>query len=435
VFTHVRLRMLGWTLLVMGVILALVGSLIYLSLAGSLTAEVDRNLSDRGQEMVSFLQRFDTKGLTLGPDGYRGGYFYLVIDPNGHVLANPQQIRFDVLPLSGPVSSAKPFTTSVLAGEPVRLYLRPLADIGFGSSILVVGQSLASEEQALHRLVVVLIATGIAGLLLCVAGAWFLAGRALVPIQRAFGRQQEFAADAAHELRTPLTVLHAATDLLQQHRTEPLDNNGELFDDVRQEIGRMERLVTDLLTLARSDLGELDLAVGQVNLVPLATEMVRLAAPLAGERGLELTSASDSEPVTVEADPDRLQQVLLILLDNAIKHTPPGGKVTLAARRQGGEALIEVKDTGEGISPEHLPRLFDRFYRADRARSRSGGVGLGLAIAKSLVEAHGGQLSVTSVLGSGVTVTIRLPSVGHAPSLSNRVSHLASRLSRRPVAR
>src|SRR5207237_8960847 len=186
---------------------------------------------------------------------------------------------------------------------------------------LYVGQSLAPEESARRSLLLVLFGGGGLGLLMSFAGAWFLSRRALVPIQYAFGRQQEFVADASHELRTPLTVLRSSTDLLNQHRGEPLAANGELFDDVRAEIARLQRLTGDLLTLARSDRDQLELAVAPLDLGALAGEVVRRTEPVARERGVALSiRAGDPGPV-VEADPDRLQQVLLILVDNAIKHT------------------------------------------------------------------------------------------------------------------
>src|SRR5919204_4627776 len=148
----------------------------------------------------------------------------------------------------------------------------PLSAVAPGAS-LVVGQSLAGEERALGVLLLILVAVVGVGLLLSFGGAWFLAGRALVPIQRAFRRQQQFVADASHELRTPLTVLRSATDVLNRHRSEPLETNGELFDDIRQEIVRMERLASDLLTLARSDRGELELMTAPLDLAELAGDV------------------------------------------------------------------------------------------------------------------------------------------------------------------
>src|SRR6185436_7350530 len=151
----------------------------------------------------------------------------------------------------------------------------------------------------------------------------------------------------------------------------------------------------DLLTLARSDAGGLELMTAPVEMADVAAEVVRRTTPLAHSQGIQLT-LNVAQPSMVDADPDRLQQVLLILIDNALKHTPVGGRVDVRVRRHGQSAQVEVADTGAGIAPEHLPRIFDRFYRADKARVRErGGTGLGLAIAKMLVYAHDGQLHLT----------------------------------------
>jgi len=278
------------------------------------------------------------------------------------------------------------------------------------ADLLIVGQSLQPEQTALHFLLLVLVAGGGLGLLMVLGGAWFLAGRALVPIQQAFQRQQEFVADASHELRTPLTVLRSATDLLNQDRNDPLERNGELFDDVRAEIARMQRLTQDLLTLARSDRGELELMTAPVELAVVVGDVVRRTTPLAQAKSVHLGLHEENPPI-VEADPDRLQQVLLIVPDNAIKHTPAGGRVDVRVSQHGPAALIQVEDTGAGIAAEDLPRIFDRFYRADRARS-DGGTGLGLAIAKMLVEAHGGHLGLTSKPQFGTQVSVSLPLAG-----------------------
>jgi len=287
---------------------------------------------------------------------------------------------------------------------------------------VIVGQSLVPTENALRRLLLGLVVGGISGTLLLLIGGWFLAGRALVPIERAFRTQQGFIADASHELRTPLTVLRSAADLLDRHRDEPLGANRELFDDLRDGLARIERLATDLLTLARSDLGEQTLAVAPLDLGPFAADVARRTTPLARAHDLALSCESSGDEVPIEADPDRLHQVVLILLDNAITHTPPGGHITVAVSRQGGEAVLEVRDTGEGIPPEALARIFDRFYRADQARSRAvGGAGLGLAIAKALVESHGGRIALNSTLGEGTTVTVALPLVDQPPTLVGRL--------------
>jgi len=347
------------------------------------------------------------------------------------VRANPQQVSASDIPW--PDSPQPTFTTIQLGdGDNARVLLRRTPDGG----LLVTGTSLESAESALHALLLVLIGGGGLGLLCSLAAAWFLSGRALIPIHRAFVQQQEFIADASHELRTPLTVLRSATDLLNVHRDEPLERNGELFDDVRAEIARLERLALDLLTLARSDTGGLELMTAPVEVASVASDVVRRTTPLAASQGVTLALKA-SDDATVDADPDRLQQVLLILIDNAIKHTPAGGRVDVTVRRQGhAHAVIEVADTGSGISAEDLPRIFDRFYRADKARARAaGGTGLGLAIAKMLVEAHHGHLGLTSQVGVGTQATVTLPLVASRPAtLGGRLGELAAHL-QHPAAR
>jgi signal transduction histidine kinase len=166
-----------------------------------------------------------------------------------------------------------------------------------------------------------------------------------------------------------------------------------------------------------------------LELADLATEVVRRTTLLAQNVGVQLALHAEAQPSIVDADPDRLQQVLLIVVDNAIKHTPPGGRVDVRVRRHGQTAVLEVADTGSGIAPEHLPRIFDRFYRADKARARErGGTGLGLAIAKMLVDAHGGQLHLTSTLGVGTQVTVSLPLAHRPATLGGRLNELTAHL-------
>jgi two-component system, OmpR family, sensor histidine kinase CiaH len=437
-FAGIRWRLVAWTMLVLVLILALAGTAVYLAVARSLIDQVDRTLLTSSDQAAATLAGVRAGARLEGPPGYRGGVFFLVVDPDGQIVANPQQVSVSVSelppagrPPSGPGAGpppgpggGPPFATVTVNGQPTRVLGRSLPN----GSILYVGQSLVAENNALRLLLLVLLAGAGFALVLSFGGAWFLSGRALIPIQQAFRRQQEFVADASHELRTPLTVLRSATELLNRHRDEPLASNGALFDDIRAEIARMERLAADLLTLARSDQGELELMVAPLDLASLTGDVMRRVAPLAQAQDVALALETDGPPATVEADPDRLQQVLLILLDNAIKHTPAGGRVAVAVHRQGAAAVLEVSDTGAGIAPEDLPRIFDRFYRADTARSHArGGTGLGLAIAKTLVDAHHGALTLTSTPGVGTRASVRLPLLGdHPSSLGGRIGELAS---------
>jgi signal transduction histidine kinase len=427
ILARIRWRLVAWTMLVLGLILAGLGTAVHATQERSLIAGVDRNLAGlaaQGEAGFAALARGERHEER---EGYRGGVFYLLVGADGQVLANPQRVDTSGLRLPQVEARRGGYSSGVASGEPVRLYARPVGERGRAGATLVVGQSLAAEREALRSLLRILVAGGGAGLLLSLAGAWFLAGRALVPIQRAFERQQEFVADAAHELRTPLTVLRSATDLLDQHRREPLAANGELFDDVSHEIARMQRLAGDLLTLAHSDRGDLELAVAPVDLGRLAGDVARRTEPLAHDRGVVLTYRAPVEALA-EVDPDRIEQVLLILLDNALAHTPAGGRVDVTVSRHDSGAVLEIADTGTGIAPEHLPRVFDRFYRTDTSRSRArGGTGLGLSIARALVEAHKGNLALTSAPGAGTRALVRLPLLRPAAPLSRGVSDLAPR--------
>ena len=260
-FGPIRRRLVAWTVLVLGVILLLLGSSVYLTLSRSLLAQVDRDLVGRSQQ--AFAAVAPPPGGSARPiarDGYNGGTFALRLGPNGQVESNPQQVQLDgvVWPTA---QGHEVLTTLTINGQPTRVLLTRAPD----GDTLISGESLQPEQTAVHTLLLVLVAGGGLGLLLSVWGAWFLAGRALVPIRNAFRRQQEFVADASHELRTPLTVLKSATDLLNQHRADRLVDHADLLDDVRAEIGRMELLAHDLLTLARSDAGELQVMTAPVD--------------------------------------------------------------------------------------------------------------------------------------------------------------------------
>jgi signal transduction histidine kinase len=408
-----RWRLVGWSVLVLGVILAVLGAILYTSLTRSLIDALDSSLETSSR--TAQVELAETAETDLARAGYQGGLFFLLFGPGGAVLANPQEVDVASLPAEIVGGAETGFSTVDLPAGPVRVYVRGFQQPGSESATLVVGQSLATERESERQLVLILLLGGGIGLVLSFVGAAFLADRALVPIQEAFRRQQEFVADASHELRTPLTILHSAMDVLDQHADQPMRSNREVFDEARLEIVRMERLTRDLLDLARSDRAELQLALGRVDLGALAMELALRVGVIARERGIELDVLVDDPAPVVEGDPDRLQQVGLILLDNALKHTPHGGQVRLLVSRDGGDGVFQVEDNGEGIPDEHLLRVFNRFYRVDRVRSRAtGGAGLGLAIASALVTAHGGSIILRSPPGGGTFATVRLPLSGGA---------------------
>ena len=386
------------------------GSVLYATLSRALMQGVDSTLAAASR--VQHRPKSTRSGETaeLEQQGYRAGMFYLVIGPDGDLLSNPQAVNAQDVPAGYHETTSPTYLTADIDGSPARLYARPIVAANEGPVVLVVGQSLVAEESARAQLLFILLLSAGIGLALSFAGGFFLAARALEPIRHAFQRQQEFVADASHELRTPLTILHSTADLLDDRSDQPASANRALVEEIRHEIVRMERLTRDLLTLARSDRGELQLSVGQVDLGALAHDLARRVSVLAQGRGVALEVEVVGTSTVVEGDPDRLQQVGLIVLDNALNHTPSGGLVQLVVERQAHHGVLRVDDSGEGIPPEHLRRMFERFYRSDTSRARStGGAGLGLAIARSLVEAHGGRISIANRSSGGTRVEILIP--------------------------
>ncbi|MDP8924146.1 MAG: HAMP domain-containing histidine kinase [Chloroflexota bacterium] len=219
--------------------------------------------------------------------------------------------------------------------------------------------------------------------------------------------QRRFVADAAHELRTPLTALGGMVEMLEMgaHRGDPARIR-HILDVMEREIGRLGRLVADLLTLSRLD-AEQPLALGKVEVEPLVAEVVQQTRLLA--QGQDVQLRVDATP-TVRGDADRLKQVLINLAANALAFTPAGGQIEFRVDQVDGHARLAVADTGSGIAPELLPRVMERFARGDPSRSRgTGGAGLGLAIARDIVEAHGGTIELESEVGRGTTATVDLP--------------------------
>jgi heavy metal sensor kinase len=232
-------------------------------------------------------------------------------------------------------------------------------------------------------------------------------------LDRAFQDLQNFAADAAHELRTPLANLRAEIETaIQQDR--PAEDPHALLASLAEEVARMSRVVTDLFTLAKIDMRQYALQRERVRLKPLLDEARETWEGAAADRRIEIrTEGGDAE---VAGDPVALRRVFMNLVENAVKYNREGGRVTLSLERHDGHVRVRVADTGIGIPAEHLPRLFRRFYRIDKARSReSGGAGLGLAICKSFIEAHEGTIQVSSEPGRGTTFTVELPMDSNVP--------------------
>ncbi len=272
-----------------------------------------------------------------------------------------------------------------------------------GNVYLQAGRSLADQEAILRRSLLGMLALSSVSVLLLGWGSWLLAGRSLVPAQEAWDRQQAFVANASHELRTPLTLLRASAEVAQR-KLGPSSPGSPLLEDVLREADHMAGLVEDLLLLSRLDAGSVRLEVGPVSVDDLLKEVVAPVARLAEDRNLELELTV--RPTTARGDRARLRQVVLILLDNALRHVPAGGWIHVVCHQEGHTAILSVADNGTGIAPENLPRVFERFYTGD---GESAGSGLGLSIARSLVQAMHGEIRLESRPGEGTRVTVVLP--------------------------
>ncbi len=304
-------------------------------------------------------------------------------------------------------------TTKEEAGETILVLTSPVKYDGKMVAVVQSGKPITGIYTTLRDLLVLLLIIGLAGVILATLGGLFLAERALIPIRLAFRRQVEFVADASHELRTPLSIIRTSAEMLDAELkdTEAKQNPMvvELMDNLLSESERMGRLVSDLLTLARADSHEAKLNITRMDTAPIFQGIVRKFSVLAEKKGIKLL-ADIPEKLEMDTDPTRLEQLLVILCDNAIKYTGEGGQVRLSVSQAAGKARISVSDSGVGIPAEHLPRIFDRFYRVDKARSREqGGTGLGLSIAKWITDAHEGTIEVTSEPGKGTTFTVTLP--------------------------
>jgi signal transduction histidine kinase len=219
--------------------------------------------------------------------------------------------------------------------------------------------------------------------------------------------RRDLLANVSHELKTPITAIRAHLENLLDGVEDP---DPHTLQVMLAQTERLGRLIEQLLELSRLESGELPLQREDLALAPLVTQVLSEIEVARSDRGVAVDSELPDDLPAVDADPERVHQVLFNLLDNAVRFTPSGGAVTVSAHRQNGSVEVQVADTGVGIPQEHLPRLFERFYRADPARSREdGGTGIGLAIARSVVEAHGGHISAVSEPGKGSVFTFDLP--------------------------
>ena len=404
-------RRLRWRLVVANV-LVIAGILVALGVA--VLGLMDRLLVD--QQAATLLNRateastelrFDPRDFVARLGGPESGTFYALWDGTGTLVAETAQVAAQALrPAAEAAASgagASTRTTVTLSSGPALVVSLPLED---GQGVVQAGSSLQPVRDAEAQLTLLILGVGGVGLLLAVAAAWFLAGRSMVPIRRAFERQREFTADASHELRTPLSVIDAGLQVLERHPEQPVSDNAEVVGAMRQQANEMARLVGGLLTLARADAGAAQLQLAEVDIDALVRGVADSFRPLAEERGAGLDVSSTSADRAV-VDADRIRELLGILIDNAIEHGGAGVHVSLAARRVPGQIEIEVADDGPGIAAADRAQVFERFRRGDTSRTGRG-FGLGLAIASWIADAHHGRLTLEDN-GPGLRARLSVP--------------------------
>ena len=458
----IRLQLTLWHTALVGLVLAGFATLVYFVVAHQLSAQFDYAIhlqaleASRAAHAVSLgpiggqTHRLDVPASAVF--GNKTVYVQL-LDPNGRILARssnlPEPLPTSPTTLTTALGGMEDHVTLSLPGERLDLYSAPLLLDDRLIGVLQVAASLQPLEGNLVNLRLALAATVVVATVLATTIGWVLAAKAMRPVDRltraadAIGRsadfsnrlaeprhrdeigrlattfndmlarldravttQRRFLADASHELRTPVTVIRTGAEtLLRTGASWPTESRATLQMLVR-EADRMGRLVADLLVLARADTGQ-SVDRRRLALDTLVLEVYEQGLTLAD--GVDVT-IGEFEQVEIEGDPDRLKQLALNLVDNAIRYTQAGGTVTIDLVRRGSGAMLRVHDTGPGIPSEHLPRVFERFYRVDTLRSRSAdGTGLGLAICRWVAEAHGGTIAVESAIGLGSTFTVSLP--------------------------
>ncbi|GAC1619975.1 MAG: HAMP domain-containing sensor histidine kinase [Ktedonobacteraceae bacterium] len=358
------------------------------------------------QQQLHMVQQEDTYKLLSDDQGQRQLVVFLPLVSNQHTVAL-LQLNTPTAPIDRSITTLRLILLFGILGA---LILAAALTLPLMSAAL---RPLVTMEQTSRR-----IAEGDLSLRLIVPPSQDEVGRLarafnsmVARLEKTFQRQKQFVADVSHELRTPLTALGGSVEMLLLGADRgDRESSRRLMRSMYAEVERMRRLVEDLLVLTRLDEGRITMRIEQITVRPFFERICELVQPLAHGQIIQCDIAPDIAPML--ADADRLQQVLLNLADNALKFTPASGSVKFKAWSENERVIIVVQDTGTGIPSEALLHVFDRFYRVDSARTRlpqhSGGSGLGLAIAKEMTEAQGGQITLTSEVGVGTTVTLRL---------------------------
>ncbi|MBI4431647.1 MAG: HAMP domain-containing protein [Candidatus Omnitrophica bacterium] len=458
---NIRFRLIAWYLFSLGLVHLVVATALYQMVSAKLYHEFDLRLETYTACLVELLPQHRQLDLT---EVVKEMAEVAMLDSHAHIRitdsSNKPIYKSPDTPPDVAASldawadtSLTNLTALRIPGSGLwRVIRREVREEGNLTYVGLVAVPLQEVHKVLAHLVFILIVVVPCVLILASVGAWILLNRALSPLKEvirtaqviqmkdcsrrlsvpktgdevqllaetfnsmierlhhSFVQMQRFVSDASHELRTPLAVLRGEVELeLKKHPIS--DRSQETLETCSSEINRMSRLVEMLLFLSNAEAEKVALNLEPIPLKQMIEEMAETARVLAEPKHLRV-EVIDGTDAVIRADEMRLKQLFLNLVDNAVKHTPEGGRITLGYRLENGEVELTVADTGVGIETQHLPRIFDRFYRVDSARSRvEGSYGLGLSICKWIAEAHGGTIRVQSRPGEGSTFGVRLPAV------------------------
>jgi signal transduction histidine kinase len=407
---------------ILALILLVFGVVVMFSFQRQVTIQQDKLLDQKVKSLVNgSLSNPDKIAILEDPKSYG----WIILTPDGRTLGQNPTAASLGLP------SGRLARESLHEGQVSETIQGPQGGIRVASSpavqsgslvVLQVARSPAVVQGIVARLALVLVITGLGALVLAAAGGLYMSWRAMRPVQEAFGRQRTFIADASHELKTPLTLIRADAEVLSRSLDDPeqASDNRELIDDLLGETDRMSAVLSDLLLLARLDADKISVSREPFDLALVLSETLERFAARAVAEGKSL-EVEHSGKLPARGDAERTGQTLAALLDNALRFTPPEGTITVEGEATDKRIKATVTDTGPGIPPESLGRIFERFYRADThsaARTRGpsgGGTGLGLAIARDLARAQGGELIVENALRGGARFTLTLPSSSKRP--------------------